>query len=186
MLRCSYLELYFSSCICSYGFSTKTIVLIRNIRFIGNHKIKSVGLKLKIEIFHKNAQQLIQSNMNYFNHSHIQESINKQFCYFRGFLGPWLILILGSKIFSIWKMPTDIYTLWCFQGLWKKTSGMKWVNDSLREVSKYGPFSGPYFPAFGVNMERYRVSLRIHSECGKIRTRKNSVSGHFSRSDWIR
>ena len=30
--------------------------------------------------------------------------------------------------------------------------------------------------------ERYRVSLRIQSKCGKIRTRKNSVFGHFSRS----
>ena len=29
----------------------------------------------------------------------------------------------------------------------------------------------------------YGVSLRIQSECGKIRTRKNSVFGHFSRSD---
>ena len=28
----------------------------------------------------------------------------------------------------------------------------------------------------------YEVSLRIQSECRKIRTRKNSVSGHFSRS----
>ena len=28
-----------------------------------------------------------------------------------------------------------------------------------------------------------QVSLRIQSECGKIRTRKNSVFGHFSRSD---
>ena len=27
------------------------------------------------------------------------------------------------------------------------------------------------------------VSLRIQSECGKIRTRKNSVFGHFSRSE---
>ena len=33
-------------------------------------------------------------------------------------------------------------------------------------------FSGPYFPAFGLNTERYEVSLRIQSECGKIRTRK--------------
>ena len=33
-------------------------------------------------------------------------------------------------------------------------------------------FSGPYFSAFGLNTERYGVSLRIHSECGKIRTRK--------------
>ena len=31
-------------------------------------------------------------------------------------------------------------------------------------------YSGPYFPAFGMNMERYSVSLRIHSKCGKIRT----------------
>ena len=43
-------------------------------------------------------------------------------------------------------------------------------------------FSGPYFPAFGLNTKRYFVSLRIQSECGKIRTRKNSVFRHFSHS----
>ena len=32
-------------------------------------------------------------------------------------------------------------------------------------------YSGPYFPAFGLNMERYSVSLCIQSECGKMRTR---------------
>ena len=32
-------------------------------------------------------------------------------------------------------------------------------------------YSGPYFPAFGLNIERYSVSLRIQSECGKKRTR---------------
>ena len=32
-------------------------------------------------------------------------------------------------------------------------------------------YSGPHFPAFGLNTERYSVSLRIQSECGKIRTR---------------
>ena len=61
---------------------------------------------------------------------------------------------------------------------------------TVRKVSRYGVFSGPYFPAFGLNTERSSVSLRIQSECGKIRTRKNSVFGHFSRSDsfssWIR
>ena len=50
-------------------------------------------------------------------------------------------------------------------------------------VSKYGVFSGRYFPAFGLNVERYEVSLRIKSECGKIQARKNSVFGHISRSD---
>ena len=43
------------------------------------------------------------------------------------------------------------------------------------KVSKCGVFSGPYFP---VNS----VYLRIQSECGKIRIRKNSVFGHFSGS----
>ena len=32
--------------------------------------------------------------------------------------------------------------------------------------------SGTYFPAFRLNMEIYRVNLRIQSECWKIRTRK--------------
>ena len=32
-------------------------------------------------------------------------------------------------------------------------------------------YSGPYFPAFGLDMKRHSVSLRIQSECGKIRTR---------------
>ena len=49
-------------------------------------------------------------------------------------------------------------------------------------MSKYEVFSGPYFPAFGLNTERYFVALCIQSECRKIRTRKNSVFGHFSRS----
>ena len=32
-------------------------------------------------------------------------------------------------------------------------------------------YSGPYFPAFELNTERYGVFLRIHSEFGKMRTR---------------
>ena len=33
-------------------------------------------------------------------------------------------------------------------------------------------YSGAYFPTFGLNTERYYiVSLRMHSECGEIRTR---------------
>ena len=32
-------------------------------------------------------------------------------------------------------------------------------------------YSGPYFPAFGLNTERYSVSLRIQSKCRKIQTR---------------
>ena len=35
-------------------------------------------------------------------------------------------------------------------------------------------FSGPHFPIFGLNTERYPVSLGIQSECGKMQTRKTS------------
>ena len=42
---------------------------------------------------------------------------------------------------------------------------------SLREKCPYSDYSGPHFPTFGLNMERYSVPLRIRSECGKIRTR---------------
>ena len=39
--------------------------------------------------------------------------------------------------------------------------------------------SGPYFPAFELNIDRYSVSIRIQSECGKIRTRKSSNTDTF-------
>ena len=32
-------------------------------------------------------------------------------------------------------------------------------------------YSGPYFLAFGLNMERYSVAFRFQSKCGKILTR---------------
>ena len=60
-----------------------------------------------------------------------------------------------------------------------------WVmiqNCTAWKVSKYGFFSGPYFPVPGLNTEIYFVNLRIQSEYGKIRTKKNSAFGHFSRS----
>ena len=39
--------------------------------------------------------------------------------------------------------------------------------------------SGPYFPAFRLNMERCGVSLRIQSKCGRIRTRKTPNTDTF-------
>ena len=40
-------------------------------------------------------------------------------------------------------------------------------------------FSGPYFPTFGLNTEIYRVNIRIQTEYGKIRTRKNPNKDTF-------
>ena len=45
-------------------------------------------------------------------------------------------------------------------------------------------FSGPYFPAFGLNMERYEVSLGNQSKCRKIRTRKTSNTNTFYAVTW--
>ena len=56
------------------------------------------------------------------------------------------------------------------------------MNYTAWKVSKYGVFSGPYFLVIGLNTEIYGVNLYIQSEYRKIRTRKNSVFGHFSRS----
>ena len=35
------------------------------------------------------------------------------------------------------------------------------ITTTALKVSKYGVISGPNFPAFGLNTERYEVSLRI-------------------------
>ena len=48
------------------------------------------------------------------------------------------------------------------------------------KVSKYGVIPGPYFPVFGLNTEIFRIQF----EYRKIRTRNNSIFGHFSRSAW--
>ena len=53
------------------------------------------------------------------------------------------------------------------------------VSNTAWIVSKYGVISGPYFPVLGLNTEIYEVNLHIQSECRKIRTRNNSVFGHF-------
>ena len=51
-------------------------------------------------------------------------------------------------------------------------------------------YSGPHFPAFGLNTERCGVSLRIQSECREMRTRITpntdtfllSAKKHFKKS----
>ena len=41
-------------------------------------------------------------------------------------------------------------------------------------------FSDPIFPSFGLNTERSELSLRIKSQCGKIRTRITSNTDTFN------
>ena len=44
--------------------------------------------------------------------------------------------------------------------------------ETPRENFRIWCFSGPYFPAYQLNIETYIVSLRIRSKFGKIRIRK--------------
>ena len=45
------------------------------------------------------------------------------------------------------------------------------ITSSLHKNLRIRSYSSPYFPEFGLNTERYSVSLRIQSECGKMWTR---------------
>ena len=46
-------------------------------------------------------------------------------------------------------------------------------------MSKYGVFSGPYFPAFGLNREMYRVNLRVQLNAGKYGPKKTPYLDTF-------
>ena len=67
-------------------------------------------------------------------------------------------------------------------------TGLHWINFSLflnRPLHCKGSVpiwsdSGPHSPAFGLNMERYRVSLRIQSECKKILTWITTNAGTYA------
>ena len=68
--------------------------------------------------------------------------------------------------------------------IWFKTVS----SDSSRCIKsiRIRSFSGPYFPAFGLNTERYSVFLRIYSKCGKVRTRKTPCVMNKSFQDaWV-
>ena len=44
---------------------------------------------------------------------------------------------------------------------------------------RFSSYSGQHFPTFGLNTERYEVSLRIQSECGKMWDRINPNTNTF-------
>ena len=74
--------------------------------------------------------------------------------------------------------------LWFLLFSYKESRNPLSIHFTAWKMSKYGLISGPHFPAFGLNTERYVVSFQIQSECGKIWARNNYVFGHFLRSAW--
>ena len=55
----------------------------------------------------------------------------------------------------------------------------KWENLLRKKVSVSGVFLARIFPLFGLNAEIYHINLRIHSESGRIRTRKTTNRDNF-------
>ena len=53
------------------------------------------------------------------------------------------------------------------------------VNYHCLKSFRIRSYSGPYFPAFGLSMERYGVSLHTHSECGKMQSKITSNTDTF-------
>ena len=70
-----------------------------------------------------------------------------------------------------------LYLLCCFIEAYDYPS-FKFISLFVQSI-RIGSFSGPYFPAFGLNTEMYFVNFCIQSECGKIRTRKNPNTYNF-------
>ena len=100
------------------------------------------------------------------------------------------MMVLFTKIINDFQ-PLSIFTKWSIIYTWLSSV----LNTTLIhyklykpstawKVSKYGVISGPYFHAFGLNMERYFVSLHIQSQCRKIGTRNYSVFGQFPCSEF--
>ena len=74
-----------------------------------------------------------------------------------------------------WPMRKDI----CWAPYMNVICKIRPLTTTAWKKSKYGVISGPYFPVFGLNTERYSISPCIQSEYRKIWTRNNSVFGHF-------
>ena len=76
-----------------------------------------------------------------------------------------------SKALKTWTF-TFISNLRTVQTLWLclETTSLAVHVHCVKNV-RIRRYSGPHFPTFGMNTERYGVTLRIHSKCGKMRTR---------------
>ena len=80
---------------------------------------------------------------------------------------------------DFWRIFEIMFLYWrkiCFRKLlWssfnlKKCCQKKSKLGTLLDKCPIRSYPRPHFPAFGLNTERYGVSLRIQSECRKIRT----------------
>ena len=78
----------------------------------------------------------------------------------------WILHGIFIKLPNVF-FPRTLSYCWCFSCYYSWC----YYPHCVKSVHSQS-FSGPYFPVFRLNTERYGVSLHIQSEYGKIRTRK--------------
>ena len=89
----------------------------------------------------------------------------------------------------LWKYPVLIKFTGYRSATWLKlnfftgTFQRFWPYNLCVKSVQIWSFFWSVFSAFGLNADIYSVNCRIQPECGKIRTRKNTVFGHFSQSE---
>ena len=91
------------------------------------------------------------------------------------------------KIKIIFKPYTKADLKNCVASIWRITAAHKRLHRLPNKISvkhcvkgvRIRSYSGPHFPVFGLNTDRYGVSLSIQSKCGKMRTRIIPNTGTF-------
>ena len=72
------------------------------------------------------------------------------------------MLVFGT--FYLFENIYIVYIYWIVLFIWKYIHSIYGIlTFTVWKVSKYGVFSGPYFPVYGLNTERYGVSLSVFS-----------------------
>ena len=81
----------------------------------------------------------------------------------------WLIFTMEYQFVTIKKPWSDLCKLGIF------------VLNTVRKVSKYGVFSGPYFPAFGPNTEIYLHIWTLFTQCSLYQPVFESEWNHWEK-----
>ena len=86
--------------------------------------------------------------------------------------------VLYSNVMCFFLLFFFVVFTFCFESVILKVLNTIAKSHYVKSVL-IRSFFGPFFPTFGLNTERYGVSLRIPSKCGKIRTRKTPNTDTF-------
>ena len=83
-----------------------------------------------------------------------------------------------KKLLTWVKIFSPVVKCWYILSIWTIECYLKHGQLLFKSVC-IRSYSGQHFPAFGLNLERYEVSLRIQSECEKMRTRITQNTDSF-------